>query len=197
MQDCTSRPLPPRFAILLLSALHHDGAASNRSFHLRPFGWAACLFVSCSKSRITQEGHLVPHLLDETRSEIRGFVACHRISSDIRSFVAEFPCTIPSRHRVLFRAVGDSIKDLAPLILKWLNILDSERAVEGIRFLWPGTSMLRKIRLISSYQNILEIPPFEHEEAVFPRPSEHHQNAHQVWKRLRIPSSNLLLAVVR
>src|ERR1039457_5083064 len=63
MQDCTSRPLLPRFATLLLSALRHVGAASNRSSHQRPFGWAVCLSVSCPKSRIAQKGHPVPHLL--------------------------------------------------------------------------------------------------------------------------------------
>src|ERR1039457_494162 len=63
MQDCTSRPLLPRFATLLLSALRHVGAASNRSSHRRPFGWAVCLSVSCPKSRIAQKGHPVPHLL--------------------------------------------------------------------------------------------------------------------------------------
>src|SRR6266851_5773069 len=89
--------------------------------------------------------------------------------------------------------VGDSIKNLAPLIFKWLNILDSERTVEGTRCLWSGTSMLQKIRLVSSYQNILKLLPFEHEEAVSPCFFEYHQNAHQVWKRLRKPSGNMLL----
>src|ERR1039458_5184273 len=63
MRDCTSRLLLPRFATLLLSALRHVGAASNRSSHRRPFGWAVCLSVSCPKSRIAQKGHPVPHLL--------------------------------------------------------------------------------------------------------------------------------------
>jgi hypothetical protein len=92
---------------------------------------------------------------------------------------------------------GDSSENLAPLIFKWIDIFDSERTVEGIRFLWSGTSMLQKIRLVSSHQNILTFLPFEHEETVSPCLFEHHQNAHQVRKRLGMPSGNLLLAVAR
>src|SRR5664280_2219726 len=64
MQDCTSRPPLHRFATLLLSALRPVGAASNRSSHRQPFGWAVCLSVSCPKARIAQKGRPVPHLLN-------------------------------------------------------------------------------------------------------------------------------------
>jgi len=57
--------------------------------------------------------------------------------------------------------------------------------------------MLRKIRLVPPYEDILKFLPFEDEEAVSPRLFEYHQNAHQLRERLRMAlSDNLVLAVV-
>ncbi len=93
-------------------------------------------------------------------------------------------------------AIGNSIQNLAPLIFKPLNILDSKCTVEGIRFYWSDASMLRKIRLVPSYQNILKFLPFQHEKAVMRRLFEHHQNAYQVRKRLRLALSDILVLAI-